>query len=80
VRHLSLPSTSTMKKKLNIVLLLLVLGLWGTVLYKYASQYFTNNDELASNKNEFTLVDLKIKEKDTFQINQLNLIQKRISV
>jgi hypothetical protein len=61
-----------MKKKLNVVLLLLVLGLWGTVILKYISQYFTKNDNFESNKNELTLIDLKIKEKDTFQISTLN--------
>jgi hypothetical protein len=40
-----------MKKKLNVVLLLLVLGLWGTVILKYISQYFTKNDNFESNKN-----------------------------
>jgi hypothetical protein len=61
-----------MKKKLNIVLLLLVLGLWGTVVYKYVSQYFVKNEITDLNKNESTLIDLKIKEKDTFRIIQLN--------
>lgn len=61
-----------MKKKLNIALLLLVFGLWGTVIYKYVSQYFTKSDINNSNRDELISTDLKLKEKDTFQISPLN--------
>lgn len=61
-----------MKKRINIILLTLVLGLWGTVIYKYVSQYFTKKDIFINNQNEASIISSKIKEKDTFFLNPLN--------
>lgn len=61
-----------MKKRINIILLTLVLGLWGTVIYKYVSQYFTKKDSFINNQNEVSINSSKIKEKDTFSLNPLN--------
>jgi hypothetical protein len=61
-----------MKKRINIILLTLVLGLWGTVIYKYVSQYFTKKDSFINNQNEVSINSSKIKEKDTFSLNLLN--------
>ena len=58
-----------MKNKKNIyILLLIVLFIWGCVLYQIFS--FTNTDKINSaEKNEFAITPLKIKERKTFSIN-----------
>lgn len=61
----------TAKKKINIVLIMLVLGLWGTVAYKTVSQYFFSK-ELVANKtqlnNELNLNQIN---KDTFNLEKV---------
>ncbi|TRW97027.1 hypothetical protein [Flavobacterium gawalongense] len=61
----------TAKKKINIVLIILVLGLWGTVAYKTISQYFFSK-ELMANKtelnDELTLNEIN---KDTFNLGKV---------
>lgn len=60
-----------MKKKLNIVLLFLVLCLWGVVIYKYVNQYFSKAEPLglAALTNHSTTN--KIIKKDTFELNPI---------
>ena len=52
----------TAKKKINIVLIIVVLGLWGTVAYKTVSQYFFSK-ELVANKTQLN---------DELNLNQVN--------
>ncbi len=60
-----------MKKKINIVLLLFVLCLWGTVLYRYVNQYFIKNEPLAvANTKNFSAKD-EILKKDTFELKTI---------
>lgn len=54
------------KKHINIVLILLVVFLWGTVLYKYVSRFF-GDEEIVYDQPGFSLPIAKI-EKDTFQL------------
>lgn len=61
-----------MKKKINIVLILAVLGLWGTVVYKAVSQYlfpkeFVEN-ATASTKSHF---NSNLINKDTFHLEAI---------
>lgn len=59
-----------MKKKLNIVLLLLVLCLWGTVLYKYVNQYFIKKGHIQYT-TAYHLSGGKIMVKDTFELKSI---------
>lgn len=60
-----------MKKKLNIILLLGVLGLWSTVVYKYVSHFFQDGQtEVSFQNNIVTKLPAKI-EKDTFSLSSL---------
>lgn len=60
-----------MKKKINIILLLAVLGLWGTVLYKYVNQYFFKEEINVSLENKANIRKLLLKDKDTFELKAL---------
>jgi hypothetical protein len=60
-----------MKKKLNIVLLVLVFGLWGTVIYKYISQYLVSNELVTNGQQEISSNEITIKDKDTFDLKPL---------
>jgi hypothetical protein len=57
-----------MKKKINIVLLLLVLCLWGTVIYRYVSQYFLKTDISITAHQKKIFIENKILTKDTFDM------------
>lgn len=61
-----------MKKKINIVLLVLVLTLWGTVIYRYVSQYFSKDELLSSSQSNSNFSNLNIKSKDTFELVPLH--------
>lgn len=54
------------KKHINIILILAVISLWGTVLYKYVNRFF-GDEVIVYNQPEFSLPIAKI-EKDTFQL------------
>ncbi len=58
------------KKHINIVLIIAVVGLWGTVLYKYVNRFF-NTDELAYTSQDFSMPIIAKIEKDTFAIKPL---------
>ena len=61
-----------MKKKLNVVLILVVLGLWGTVIYKYVHRFFADEASALSNAtagNVFVPAQIK---KDTFALVALS--------
>jgi len=59
-----------MKKKVNILLLVFVLGLWGTVTYKYISGYWHCNSITAS-ASQKNAVDAVVRQKDTFTLAAL---------
>ncbi|WP_375605637.1 hypothetical protein [Flavobacterium davisii] len=62
-----------MKKKINIILLIGVLGLWGTVIYKYISHFFqAKQTEINYQNNILTKLPAKI-EKDTFLLSSLSI-------
>jgi hypothetical protein len=54
------------KKRINIVLLLLVLGLWGTVAYKTISQYFFAKVNTIKDDGFTGEINLETIKKDTF--------------
>ncbi|UUC46512.1 hypothetical protein [Flavobacterium cerinum] len=59
------------KKKINIVLILFVLGLWGTVAYKALSQYFFSEEIKATTATtEYNFSDKKV-ERDTFRLEKI---------
>jgi hypothetical protein len=60
------------KKKINIVLIIVVLGLWGSVFYKTINQYFftketSANTPYSSGKIEFNQIN-----KDTFALEKVS--------
>jgi len=60
-----------MKKVINIGLIFFVLGLWGTIVYKYINNYFYSDNIIAnSNIKQYSLI--KINERDTFSLASLN--------
>lgn len=59
------------KKKLNILLIIVVLGLWGTVIYKSLGNYFTSNTAINSTNKRQTNFNIKNIKKDTFPLEQL---------
>jgi len=60
------------KKKINIVLILAVLGLWGTVGYKAVSQYFFSEEiKTAAVASDYNFKARKI-ERDTFALEKIN--------
>lgn len=59
------------KKKINIALILVVLGLWGTVAYKAISQYFFSNELAFSGVQNQANVNFSKIEKDTFNLETI---------
>lgn len=59
------------KKKLNIVLLLFVLGLWGTVIYRYASQYLYKHEEVFVGQDSIFSLNKNMQQKDTFEMDPI---------
>jgi len=59
-----------MKKKLNAALLMVVLGVWGTVVYRYVSQYLSKPVALAYSGHEMSL-KAPVPEKDSFELRPL---------
>ncbi|WP_426065121.1 hypothetical protein [Flavobacterium sp. DSP2-3-1] len=61
----------TAKKKINSILIIVVLGLWGAVAYKTISQYFFSK-ELVANKTELNdELNLNQINKDTFNLGKV---------
>lgn len=60
------------KKRLNIILILIVLGLWGTVAYKSINRFFSSEQIVMANANSGQNFSFKRIEKDTFQLSKLN--------
>ncbi len=59
------------KKRLNIILILLVLGLWGTVAYKSLNRFFPPENGANESNNVSQSFNIKRIEKDTFSLEKL---------
>ncbi|MDD2987147.1 hypothetical protein [Flavobacterium sp.] len=59
------------KKKINIILLIIVIGLWGSVTYRFAKPYFIANDIGTIAKSAPTYSDTKMPFKDTFEMKTI---------
>ncbi|TGD56845.1 hypothetical protein [Flavobacterium humi] len=59
------------KKKINIALILVVLGLWGTVAYRAASQYFFSDEMTLKGIQDQANVNFSKIEKDTFALEAI---------
>lgn len=61
-----------MKKKINIVLVIAVLGLWGSLIYKAINQYFFLEEDAFDYATYNPKNDFIISEKDTFALEPIN--------
>lgn len=59
-----------MKKRINAILLIIVAGLWSTVIYKYVRQYFNTDEPIAFTTNTNSSAN-KIKAKENFSLNPI---------
>jgi hypothetical protein len=59
------------KKRINIVLIILVLVLWGTVGYKTINQYFFSKEQTMSNVQSNTVFNFSKIKKDTFNLETI---------
>jgi hypothetical protein len=57
-----------LKKKINIILLIVVLGVWGAILYKIANGYFLKSENILATNSSTHLSRIKIIQKDTFEL------------
>lgn len=57
-----------MKKKVNIVLLLVVIGLWGTVVYRYVKRFFYQSNDVLNQTSIANRKINKIVAKDSFEL------------
>ncbi len=60
-----------MKKKINILLAAVVLGLWGTVMYKYVNRFFYSENTLTLTEKNLDLNLPDKIQKDTFELKPL---------
>lgn len=60
------------KKKINIILILVVLGLWGTVGYKALNRQFTGNEMILEKQNQIKNITINQINKDTFKLEKIN--------
>lgn len=61
-----------MKKKINIFLVIVVLLLWGSVIYKSLNNYFFTDKSISVTSDNYTVKEFKIREKDTFSLDIIN--------
>ncbi|RXR21261.1 hypothetical protein EQG63_04800 [Flavobacterium amnicola] len=59
------------KKRLNIILILLVLGLWGTVAYKSLNRFFPPENRINESNNGSQSFNIKRIEKENFSLEKL---------
>lgn len=59
------------KKRLNIILILFVLGLWGTIAYKSLNRFFSSDNSPLQSNSVSENFNLKKIEKDTFSLKKL---------
>lgn len=60
------------KKKINIILIILVLGLWGTVGYRTLNRQLINNDRILQKQNQQNNTVINQINKDTFELKKTN--------
>ena len=60
------------KKKINIILILVVLGLWGTVGYRAINRKLANGDTILQKQNQQSNVTINQINKDTFELKKIN--------
>lgn len=72
VLFLNLLSIKMQKKRLNIILILAVLGLWGSVIYKSLNRFFPSENYNSKNLNSIQSFDIKKITKDTFSLQKLS--------
>ncbi|PKB18321.1 hypothetical protein [Flavobacterium sp. 5] len=60
------------KKKINIILLLVVLGLWGTVGYRALNRQFSDSNVVFEKQNSKDNVTINQINKDTFKLEKIN--------
>ncbi len=60
------------KKKINIILIIVVLGLWGTVGYRTINRYFMDNVSVINAEIANHNVSLKKINKDTFELKKVD--------
>lgn len=57
------------KKHLNTALIIVVVAIWGGLIYKYVSPFFSNNESLINTpKESFVNKETHIQSKDTFEL------------
>lgn len=60
------------KKKINIVLIIIVLGLWGAVGYKTITQYFFSKDIIVNTDKTDYKLNMNLINKDTFLLGHIS--------
>jgi hypothetical protein len=60
------------KKKINIILILVVLGLWGTVGYRALYRQFSGDEVLLEKQNQTKNITISQINKDTFELEKIN--------
>lgn len=60
------------KKKINIILILIVLGLWGTVGYRALNRQFSSNEVGFGKQNQKSNVTINQINKDTFELKKIS--------
>lgn len=60
------------KKKINIILILVVLGLWGTVGYRTLYRQFSGDEVLLEKQNQTKNITISQINKDTFELEKIN--------
>lgn len=62
-----------MKKNINIILILAVLGLWGTVVFKYVKHFFQEEPSTLAGTSISNVMLPKAIQKDTFALTALSV-------
>jgi hypothetical protein len=60
------------KKKINIILIVVLLALWGTVGYRTFNRQFLNNEIIIKKQNLQNNITLNQINKDTFKLEKMN--------
>lgn len=61
-----------MKKRINIVLLIFVVGLWSTIIYRYVTSLSIKNNSLSDFQDIVNNDKFNLKEKDTFELRLID--------
>ncbi|MBF4508386.1 hypothetical protein IRZ83_17040 [Flavobacterium sp. JLP] len=60
------------KKKINIILIIVVLGLWGTVGYRAINRQFSSSEMILEKENQHGNTTINQINKDTFKLEKIN--------